>query len=135
MFAAHRKIDLHHYSIKNQTPWTAFARQHYLMHQVTKQQETYTMICEGLAELKTWLHKCYEAEADVEVWEIEQCCGDLWRMSWPRNSAELCPGNEDLFIATDQKGAPQPGMKICSAGWESYPNESSTLVHHQRWES
>ena len=45
-------IDLHHSSIKNLTPWTTFARQHYSTAQVTKQCETYATICEQLVELK-----------------------------------------------------------------------------------
>ena len=129
------KINLHHYSIKNQTPWTTFARQHYSTHQVTKQWETYATICEELAELKDWLLKCYEVELDAEVWEVEQCCEDLWRMSLPRNSADQCPGNEDLFVGTDKRGTCQPGMKIHPAGSESYPDEGNNLARRWHWES
>ena len=58
------KINLHHYSIKNQTPWMVFMRKHYSMHQVMKQRESYATICEELQEMKNCLHKCYEVEAD-----------------------------------------------------------------------
>ena len=129
------KINLHHYSIKNQTPWMAFARQHYLMHQVIKQQETYATICEELAEMKTWLHKRYEVEADAEVQEVEQCCGDLRRMSLPRNSVDQCPGNKTLFVGSDKKGTCQLGIKICPASSESYPDRGNNLIRHWHWES
>ena len=48
------KVELQHYSIKNQTPWTAFAQKQYSHNQVTKQWETYTTINEELQELKNW---------------------------------------------------------------------------------
>ena len=98
------KVELQHYSIKNQTPWTAFAWKHYTHYQVTKQRETYATIVDELQEMKNWLHKCYEAEADVEIREVEQCGGDIWKMSRLRESEDLCPGNEALYIGTDKKG-------------------------------
>ena len=133
--AAPGKIDLHHYSIKNQTSWMVFVQKHYSMHQVTKQWETYAMIAEELQEMKNWLHKCYEAEVDAEIQEVEQCCGDPRRMSSPRNSSDQHPGNETLFIGTDKKGTHQPGVKICLAGSESYPDEGNNLSCQWRQES
>ena len=126
------KIDLNHYSIKNQTPWTAFAWKHYSTHQVMKQWETYATIAEELQEIKNWLHKCYEADAEIR--EVEQCCGDLRRKSSPRNSLDQCPGNETLFVGTDKKGTCQPGMKIHPAGSESYPDEGNNLSCQCPWE-
>ena len=97
------------------------------MHQVTKQRETYATICKELQEIKNWLHKCYEAEVDVEIREVEQCCGDLQRMSLPRNSVDRHPGNETLFEGTDKRGTHQPGMKICPASSESYSDKGNNL--------
>ena len=98
------KVELQHYSIKNQTPWIAFAQKHYSHNQVTKERETYAFIVDELQEMKNWLHKHYEAEAGVEIREVEQCGGDIQKMSWPRVSEDLCPGNEALYIGTDKKG-------------------------------
>ena len=56
-----------------------------------------------LHELKNWLHKRYEAEADAEIREAEQCGGDIRKMSWPRISKDLHPGNEDLYVAMEKK--------------------------------
>ena len=98
------KVELQHYSIKTQMPWTAFARKHYTLNQITKQRETYAAIVDELQEMKNWLHKHYEAEADGEICEAEKCGGDIWKMSWPRVSEDLCPGNEALYIGTDKKG-------------------------------
>ena len=96
------KVELQHYSIKNQMPWTAFAWKHYTHNQVTKQRETYATIVDELQE--NWLHKHYEVEADAEICEVKQCRGDIWKMSRPRVSEDLCPGNEDLYVAPDKKG-------------------------------
>ena len=98
------KVKLQHYSIKNQMPWMAFAQMTYTPNQITKQRETYAAIVDELQELKNWLHKHYEAEADAEICEAEQCGGDIQKMSWPRTSADLHPGNETLYIGTDKKG-------------------------------
>ena len=98
------KIDLHHYSIKNQTPWTAFARKHYSMHQVTKQWETYATIAEELQEMKNWLHKRYEAEADEEIREVEQCCGDLRKMSLPKTLQTSIQATRPSSLAQTRRG-------------------------------
>ena len=65
------KVKLQHYSVKNQTAWTAFTLKHYSHNQITKQRETYAAIVDELQEMKIWLHKCYEAEADAEICEVE----------------------------------------------------------------
>ena len=87
------------------------------------------MICEELQEMKNWLHKHYEAEVDAGIHEVEQCCGDLWRMSSSQNSSDQHPGNETLFIGTDKKGTCQRGMKIHPVGSESYPDKGNNLSH------
>ena len=69
------KVKLQHYSIKNQMPWMAYAWKTYMHNQITKQRETYAVIVDKLQELKNWLHKCYEAEADAEICEAEKCGG------------------------------------------------------------
>ena len=69
-----------------------------------KQRETYTTIVDELQELKNWLHKCYEVEADAEIHKAEQCQEDIQKMSKPRILVDLCPGNEDLYVGTDKKG-------------------------------
>ena len=43
--------------------------------------------------------------------------------------------NETLFEGTDKKGTWQPGMKICPAGSESYPDRGNNLSHQWCWES
>ena len=53
----------------------------YTPNQITKQRETYAAIVDELQDLKNWLHKCYEAEADAKICEAEQCGGDIWKMS------------------------------------------------------
>ena len=70
----------------------------YTPNQIMKQRETYTAIVDKLQELKNWLHKCYEVEAEAEIHKAEQCGGDIRKMSWPRISADLHPGNEDLYV-------------------------------------
>ena len=62
------------------------------------------MIVDELHKMKNWLHKRYEVEADVEICEVEQCGGDIWKMSRLRLSEDLCPGNEALYVGTDKKG-------------------------------
>ena len=98
------RVELQHYSIKYQTPWTAFVQKNYTPNQITKQRETYAVIVDKLQELKVWLHKCYEAEADAEIHEAEQCGGDIQKMSQPRASEDLRPGNDTLYVGTDKKG-------------------------------
>ena len=85
--------------------------------------------------MKMWLHKCCEVEVNAEILKVEQCCGDLWRMSSPRNSADRHLGNKTLYVGTDKRGTCQPGMKICPASSESYPDEGNNLSHHWRQES
>ena len=82
----------------------AFARKHYTHNQVTKQRETYATLVDELQEMRNWQHKCYEVEADVEICEVEQCRGDIQKMSQLRVSKDLCPGNEALYMAPDKKG-------------------------------
>ena len=61
------RVELQHYSIKNQMPWTAYSQMNYMPDQIMKQRETYTAIGDKLQDLKNWLHKCYEEEVDVEI--------------------------------------------------------------------
>ena len=68
-----------------------------------KQRETYATIVDELQELKNWLHKCYEVEADTEIHEVEQCEGDIRKMSQPRILKDLRPGNEDLYVTPEKK--------------------------------
>ena len=112
------RVELQLYSIKNQMPWMAYSQTDYMLDQITKQRETYAAIGDELQDLKNWLHKCYEAEADAEIYEVEQCGGDIWKMSWPRISKDLCPGNEDLYVAPEKKEThlkrrKQPGQQNC----------------------
>ena len=101
---AWERFKLQHYSIKNQMPWTAYTRKTYTPNQIMKQRETYAIIVDELQVLKNWLHKRYEVEADVEICEVEQCGGDIQKMSWPRVLEDLCPGNETFYVGTDKKG-------------------------------
>ena len=126
------KVKLQHYSIKNQTPWTAFAWKNYMPNQITKQRESYTAIVDKLQEMKIWLHKCYEAEADAEICEVEQCGGDIQKMSWLRVSEDLHPGNESLYVGTDKKGT-HPNIR--PAGSEFDGGNSLTCQWHQESES
>ena len=97
------KIKLQHYSVKSQMPWTSYALTKYTPYQITKQRETYATVVDELQDLKNWLHQHYEAEADAEICEAEQCGGDIRKMSQPRVSTDLRPGNEDLYIAPEKK--------------------------------
>ena len=97
------KIELQHYSIKSQTPWTSYAQTKYMPSQITKQRETQAAVVDKLQDLKNWPHQCYEAEVDAEIHEAEQCGGDIQKMSQPRVSTDLHPGNEDLYIAPEKK--------------------------------
>ena len=95
------RVELQHYSIKNRTPSTAYSRTNYMPDQITKQRETYAAIGDKLQDLKNWRHKHYEV--DTEIHEAEQCGGDIQKMSWPRISKDLCPGDEDLYVALEKK--------------------------------
>ena len=75
--------------------------------------------------MKNWLHKCYEAEADAEIQEVEQCCGDLQRMLMPTDSKDQLPGNETLYVGTDKKGTCKSGINICPASSEFIGNNLS----------
>ena len=66
-----------------------------------KQRETYAAVVNKLQDLKNWLHQHYEA--DAEIHEVEKCGGDIWKMSQPRVSMDLCPGNKDLYVAQEKK--------------------------------
>ena len=81
----------------------SYAWAKYMPSKITKQRETQAAVVDELQDLKNRLHQCYEAEADAEIREVEQCGGDTRKMSWPRVSMELCPGNEDLYIAPGKK--------------------------------
>ena len=98
------KVKLQHYSVKNQMAWMVFALKTHSKNQFTKQRETYATIADELQEMKLWLHKRYEAEADAEIREVEQYRGDIWKMSRSRASADQHPGNEDLYVRTDKRG-------------------------------
>ena len=97
------KVELQHYSIKIQTPWTAFDQKHYSHYQVTKQRETYATIAEELQEMKNLLHKHHEAEADSEICKVEQCGGDIQKMSRPRVSEEQCPVMKTSMLAQTRR--------------------------------
>ena len=124
------KVKLQHYSIKNQTPWAAFARTNYMPNQITKQRETYATIVDKLQEVKKWLHKRYEAEAEIR--EAEQCGGDIRKMSQPRISEDLLPGNETLYVGTDKKGT-RPNIR--PAGSEFDTGNSLARQWHRESES
>ena len=124
------KVELQHYSIKTQTPWMAFTQKHYTLNQITKQRETYTAIVDELQEMKNWLHKCYEAEVDVEIHEVEQCGGDILKMYWPRVSEDLHPGNEALYIGTDKKGT-HPNIRLAGSEFDG----GNSLACQWCWES
>ena len=97
------KIEIEHYSIKSQLPWMSCVRTKYTPSQITKQMETQATVIDKLQDFKNWLQKCYEAEVDTEICEVEQCGGDIRKMSQPRVSTDLRPGNEDLYIAPEKK--------------------------------
>ena len=98
------RVELQHYSVKNQMPWTVYSQMNYMSDQITKQRETYTAIGDELQDLKNWLHKCYEAEADTEICKAEQYGGDIQKMSQLRISKDLHPGDEDLYVTPEKKG-------------------------------
>ena len=138
MYAYHRmkcllhlgKIELQHYSIKSQMPWTSYARTKYMPSQITKQRETQATVVDELQDLKNWLHQRYEAEADTEICKAEQCGGDIRKMSQPRVSMDLCSGNEDLYVALEKK---EIHLKLRPAGSEFEGGNS--LAHQWRQES
>ena len=99
------RVELQHYSIKSQTPWMAYTRMSYTPDQITKQRKTYAAIVDELQDLKNWLHKCCEVEADAEICKAEQCGGDIQKMSQLRISKDLSLGNEDLYVTPEKKEA------------------------------
>ena len=40
----------------------------------------------------------------MEICEVEQCGGDIQKMSQPRILKDLRPGNKDLYVGMDKKG-------------------------------
>ena len=124
------KVELQHYSIKNQMPWMAYTWTNYMPNQITKQREAYTAIVDELHELKNWLHKHYEAEADAEIREAGQCGGDIRKMSLPRLSEDLHPGNEALYVGTDKKGT-HPNIRPAGSKFDG----GNSLAHQQHQES
>ena len=84
-------------------PWTSYAQTKYMPSQITKQRETQAAVVDELQDLKNWLHQCYEAKGDAEIHEAEQCRGDIRKMSGPRVSMDLHPGNEDLYVSPEMK--------------------------------
>ena len=104
----------------------------YTSDQITKQRETYATIRDELQDLKNWLHKCYEAEADVEIHEAEQCGGDIWKMSQLRISKDLCPGDEDLYVTPEKK---ETCPKMQPAGSEFDSGNSLACQQHRESES
>ena len=92
----------------------------------------YTVIVDELQELKNWLHKCYEVEADVEIREAEQCGGDIQKMSRLRVLEDLHPGNEALYISTDKKGT-HPNIQLASSEFDG--GNSLTCQWHRESES
>ena len=100
--------------------------------QITKQRETQAAVVDELQDLKNWLHQCYEAEVDAEIREAEQCGGDIWKMSRPRVSMDLHPGNEDLYIAPEKK---ETHPKLRLAGLEFEGGNSLARQQHQESES
>ena len=100
--------------------------------QITRQRETQATVVDELQDLKNWLHQHYEAEADTEICEAEQCGGDIRKMSRPRVSMDLRPGNKDLYIALEKK---ETHPKLQPAGSEFEGGNSLTCQWHQESES
>ena len=111
------KIELQHYSVKSQMPWMSYKRTKYMPFQIMKQRETQATMVDELQDLKNWLHQCYEAEADAEIHEAVQCGGDIRKMSQPRVSMDLHPGNEDLYVAPVKKET-HPKLQPASSEFE-----------------
>ena len=126
------KIELQHYSMKSQMPWTSYTWTKYMPYQIMKQRKTYTAVVDELQDLKNWLHQCYEAEADTEIRKVEQCGGDIRKISWPRVSIDLCPGNEDLYVALEKK---ETCPKLWLAGSEFKGGNSLARQWHQESKS
>ena len=124
------RVELEHYSVKSQTPWMAYTQMKYMPNQIMKQRETYATIVDELQDLKNWLHKCYEAEADAEIHEVEQCGGDIQKMSQPRVSQDLRLGNEDLYVAPEKKET-HPKMQAASLEFDG----GNSHAHQQHKES
>ena len=95
-----------------------------------KKEETHAAVVDKLQDLKDWLHQCYEAEADAEIREAEQCGGNIWKMSQPRVSTDLHPGNEDLYIAPEKKET-CPKLRLASLEFKG----GNSLTHQWRQES
>ena len=124
------KIELQHYSVKSQTPWTSYAWTKYMPYQIMKQRETYATVVDELQDLKNWLHQHYKAEVDVEIREAEQCGGDIRKMSQPRVSTDLRPGNEDLYVALEKKET-CPKLRLAGSEFEG----GNSLARQQHRES
>ena len=108
----------------------AYLRMNYTSDQITKQRETYATIGDELQDLKNWLHECYEVEADMEIHEAEQCGGDIQKMSQPRISKNLRPGDEDFYVTPEKK---KTHLKMWPASSEFDGGNSLALQWH--WES
>ena len=66
----------------------------------------------------------------MEICEVEQCGGDIWKMSWPRVSEDLHPGNEALYMAPDKKGT---HLNFQPVSFEF--DGGNSLTHQWHWES
>ena len=61
-----RSVDfqLHHYAVKNTTTWNDFARQRLTSAQVTADRKAHQQMHDELTDLKRWMQRRYEEEAD-----------------------------------------------------------------------
>ena len=126
------KIKLQHYSVKSQKPWPSYAWTKYMPYQIMKQRKTYATVVDELQDLKNWLHQCYKTEVDTEIRKAEQCGGNIRKMSWPRVSMDLRPGNEDLYVAPEKK---ETHLKLWPASSEFEGGNSLARQWHRESKS
>ena len=90
-------FELHHFAIKNSTPWNDVMKEQFNNKQLVDQRKVHQRLNDELTALKSWMHLRYEAEAEVEYKELMASEGDFDKLKNHRDDPCRCPGDEAQF--------------------------------------
>ena len=94
-----RSVDFqfHHYAVKNTTTWNDFTRQKLTSDQVTADRKAHQRMHDELTDLKRWMQRRYEEEADLELEILQRIRGDIDCLMVHREDRRHHPGNEEEY--------------------------------------
>ena len=117
---------LHHFAIKNSTPWNDVMKEQFNNEQLADQRKAHQKLNDELTALKSWMHLRYEAEAEVEYKELVALEGEFDRLKIHRDDPCRCPGDEAQFNKEMRAKATKYPFGVPAGG--------QNLAHHQQRE-